>query len=178
MEGTDTWIEFEFPHVYFISHIILWNFMSWYDTKEDDSYSALVAFDVSYSLDGEHWFYMGRVTDLPRIPTTGIPQYAGECIQNRCLGGADAMPQAHRKASLVQLEVPIPRGPTPYTLQWWRAHVLHCIHATSSCSPLFLCGSASGGGDACLCGESLSLHSGFYRRGCGGRLSFLGSMRA
>ena len=45
--------------------------MSWYDTKEDDSYSALTEFDLSYSLDGEHWFFMGRVRDLPRIPTTG-----------------------------------------------------------------------------------------------------------
>ena len=60
VEGTDVWIQFEFPRVYFISHIILWNFMSWYEEKnefgvtqrEDDSYSALSAFDVSYSLDG------------------------------------------------------------------------------------------------------------------------------
>jgi len=74
------------------------------DTKEDDSYSALSAFDISYSLDGTHWFYLGRVCDLPRIPTTGIPQYTGECIQNKKLGGADAMPKMHRKASLVQLE--------------------------------------------------------------------------
>ena len=29
VEGTDVWIEFEFPRVYFISHVILWNFMSW-----------------------------------------------------------------------------------------------------------------------------------------------------
>ena len=105
VEGTDSWIEFEFPRVYFISHIILWNFMSWHaDTKEDDSYSALSSFDLSYSLDGLHWFYMGRVTDLPRIPTTGIQMYTGECIQNASLGGADAMPKKHRKASLVQLE--------------------------------------------------------------------------
>eukprot|EP00802_Teleaulax_amphioxeia_P007769 Tamp_07777.p1 GENE.Tamp_07777~~Tamp_07777.p1 ORF type:complete len:441 (+),score=86.05 Tamp_07777:185-1507(+) len=104
VEGTDVWIEFEFPRVYFISHVILWNFMSWLETKEDDSYSALSAFDVSYSLDGTHWFYLGRVMDLPRIPTTGIPQYTGECIQNKKLGGADAMPKKHRKASLVELE--------------------------------------------------------------------------
>ena len=47
---------------------------------------------------------MGRVKDLPRIPTTGIQQYTGHCIQNASLGGADAMPTKNRKASLEQLE--------------------------------------------------------------------------
>ena len=43
-------------------------------------------------------------TDPLRTQTIGIPQYTGECIQNKKLGGADAMPKKHRKASLVELE--------------------------------------------------------------------------
>ena len=37
-------------------------------------------------------YHMGRVADLPEIPSTGIFSYTGELIQNRSLGGKAAMP--------------------------------------------------------------------------------------
>eukprot|EP00960_Hanusia_phi_P030167 748419-Hanusia_phi.AAC.1 len=104
VRGEEVWIEFEFPQVYFITHIVLWNLMSWLATKESDNMSALSSFDLSYSLNGKVWILLGRVKDLPRIPSTGIDKYYGECIQNRSLGGKTGMPRNHQKASLVEVD--------------------------------------------------------------------------
>lgn len=134
----------------------LWNYMSWERTREEDVKRSLKvfhmdwhpyvlydlqaaseanrwqAFDVTYSLNGKHWFPLGRVEGLPAIPSTGIfksvsrvqillnccvnqllppanaadvgvCRYYGECIQNKSAGGKDAMPFAHRKAALVEV---------------------------------------------------------------------------
>jgi hypothetical protein len=58
---------------------------------------------MSYSLNGRHWFLLGRVENLPPIPGTGYFKYYGECIQNRSAGGKDKMPHNHRKAALIEV---------------------------------------------------------------------------
>ena len=57
---------------------------------------------MSYSLNGRHWFLLGRVSDLPPVPSTGTPKYYGEFIQNRSAGRA-RVPFAHRKAALIEV---------------------------------------------------------------------------
>lgn len=104
LRGQDVWIQFALPRVYFLSAIQLWNYMSWERTREEDVKRSLKAFDVTYSLNGKHWFPLGRVEGLPAIPSTGIFKYYGECIQNKSAGGKDAMPFAHRKAALVEVD--------------------------------------------------------------------------
>lgn len=74
------------------------------------------AFDVSYSLNGRHWFRLGRVSDLPPISSTGAAKYYGEFIQNRSAGGREKVPFGHRKAALIEVRAGRPACMAgPYT---------------------------------------------------------------
>jgi len=98
----ESFISFEFPDVYFVNHIHLWNYMSWdRRTQKQDSKCALLSFDISYSLNGSRWFKMGTVKGLQEGSPFGIPTYFGESIVGPGFGGAESLPFRHQKAMLV-----------------------------------------------------------------------------